>query len=252
MEKDVESYDMHCHLVPDVDDGSDSVEESIGILHREYADGVRTVIITPHYRRGMFETSRRRVREQFALLREAADGDAGLRGLRLFLGCEFHYNSDAVRMLRAEPAYVMPDGWHVLLEFSSMHSAREIRDGTYDLLAGGFKPVIAHVERYPAVADPAKIDELRKMGAEIQVNADAVLGIDGFGTKRFCAKLIADGLVDYIGSDAHNMRDRAPHLGKCAARVEKKFGADVRKRLMEEDPSRLIPHTENDGSTKKR
>lgn len=237
----MELYDMHCHLVPGVDDGSDSVGESMEILHREFADGVRTVIITPHYRRGMFETSREVVKRQFGLLREAAEADTELQGMRLFLGCEFHYNIDAVRMLRAEPAYVMPDGWHVLLEFSARHSEREIRDGTYDVLAGGFKPVIAHVERYPAVADPEKVDELRKMGAEIQVNADAVLGIDGFRTRRFCAKLIADGLVDYIGSDAHNTGDRAPHLGKCAVRVEKKFGPDVRERLMEKDPSKLIP-----------
>lgn len=231
---------MHCHLVPGVDDGSKSVSESIEILKMEYRDGIRTVITTPHFRLGMFETGRDRVRGQFELLKEAVSADPGLDGLELFLGCEFHYNTDIAASLRSDPAYVYPDGWHVLLEFSSMHSERTIREGTYEVLADGFKPVLAHVERYPAAAKPQVISELRKMGAEIQVNADAVIGLDGRGPKKFTGKLLADGLVDYIGSDAHNTHDRQPHLGKCAAFIEKKFGSAALKQLMHDNPSRLI------------
>ena len=91
-------YDIHCHIVPGVDDGSANYEETKKLLRMEYDQGVRNIIATPHFRFRMFETPLSKVREQFKLVQKAAAeiGD----DFNIYLGCEFHANMEMVRMLR--------------------------------------------------------------------------------------------------------------------------------------------------------
>lgn len=83
-------YDIHCHIVPGVDDGATDIEETGKLLRMEYEQGVRTIIATPHFRFRMFETSAEKVKEQFKLVEKAAAEVAS--DLHVYLGCEFHTN----------------------------------------------------------------------------------------------------------------------------------------------------------------
>ena len=91
-------YDIHCHIVPGVDDGASDYEDTKKLLRMEYDQGVRNIIATPHFRFRMFETPLSRVQEQFLLVQKAAAeiGD----DLQVYLGCEFHANMEMYRMLR--------------------------------------------------------------------------------------------------------------------------------------------------------
>ncbi len=232
-------YDMHCHIIPEVDDGSDSIEESLAILDTEVRAGVTDIILTPHFRPEMFETDRDFVEEQYCLLKQAAA--EVFPDLHLYLGCEYHSNHDMHEMLRADPRYRMLGTNFVLLEFSSAHTGSYIREQTYSLISRGFRPIIAHCERYRPVSTNIKLaEELVDMGAELQVNADSVIGRDGWGIKRFCRKLMKLGLLSYIGSDAHNMMDRRCHMGECIAYVEKKMGREYAERIMRSNPQGII------------
>ena len=140
-------------------------------------------------------------------------------------------------MLRVDPRYRMCGTRYVLLEFSSAHDTGYIRNRAYTLISSGFTPVIAHCERYsPIYRHIDFAEELSNMGAMLQVNANSILGIDGFGMKMFCRKMLKKGLVDFIGSDAHNTSDRGTHIGECADFVERKYGSHTARRIFIHNP----------------
>ena len=168
-------YDVHCHIIPGVDDGASDYEETKRLLQMEYDQGVRGIIVTPHFRFQMFETPIEHIKEQFVLVQRAAAeiGD----DLNVYLGCEFHVNMEMPEMLRAGKVSTMAGSRYVLTEFSESSEASYIRERIYALLSNGYKPVIAHIERYEATrSDLNFVEELDDMGACMQINADSIIG----------------------------------------------------------------------------
>lgn len=232
-------YDIHCHAVPGVDDGAASVQEGLEILRLEYMDGVRTIILTPHYRRGMFETDRGRVKEQFELLQSAAAEI--LPDMSLYLGCEFHSNMDMTDLLDESEYFRMAGSCYVLLEFSGGTSRESMQERIYQAVSNGYVPIIAHAERYDILLkDPGLAEQLVRTGAEIQVNAESILGRAGRPIQKFCRQLMKYDLLTYVGSDAHNASGRPPRMGECAAWLEKKMGTGYASRILTQNPAELL------------
>ena len=110
-------FDMHCHIVPAVDDGAQSVKEAFAMLQMEYDQGVRKIIVTPHFRREMFETPSEIIKKHFLVLRRLAEKIGP--DFKVFLGCEFHANVEMLDYLRSDKVYSMAGSRYVLTEFSS-------------------------------------------------------------------------------------------------------------------------------------
>lgn len=232
-------YDVHCHILPGVDDGAKTMEESIELIRKEYEDGVRSIVLTPHFRRGMFEPKMEQIYEAF----EALTFAVRRMNLKLYLGCEYHVNMNMAEDLIEGRRPTMAGSSFVLCEFSSEDKAAYINERCYQLISSGFTPILAHIERYPALTkDFDQIGALTELGCRMQVNAGSILGRDGFGTKRFCKKLIEEDLLDFIGSDAHDRKVRPPLLGACAELLEKKYGADYARTIMCSNPSEIVEH----------
>lgn len=232
-------YDIHTHILPGIDDGSESMQETKKLLEQEYQDGVRTIYATSHYRRGMFEPSMEKIQKQYECVKQAAF-ETG-KDLRIFLGCEFHANMDMVEMLDQGKRPTLGDTCCVLVEFSEAHDCHFIKERCYSLLSHGYQPIIAHAERYTAVRkDMDFLERLVDMGVYIQVNAQSILGKDGLGTKRFCKKAMKADLIHFVASDCHNMGRRKPLLGSCAAYIEKNMGQAYMEKLFIENPKNLI------------
>lgn len=231
--------DIHCHLIPGVDDGADSLETAVRLLEIEYKDGVRQIVLTPHYRRGMFECPMEQIHQQFARLQQEAAHH--FPDMRLFLGCEFHVSQDMVNMLDQKLRPTMAGTHYVLAEFSGASPWREIRERVYSLRSHGYRPILAHVERCQAFReDPYRLEELRRLGAVIQVNAQSLIGEDGFFAKQFCKKLVKEDLIDVVGSDAHNLTRRRPELKKAALYLEKQRGTKYKEKILVENPGRIL------------
>lgn len=231
--------DIHCHIVPGVDDGAGNLETAARMLQMEYRNGVSAVIVTPHYRRGMFETPQRVVDRQFEKIHQMAMRSRS--GMRVYQGCEYHTNPDMVQDLQAGRRPTLGGSSYVLTEFSSAHGYSIIRNQVYALVAAGYRPIIAHAERYPClVKQPALIDELLELGAEIQLTSGSVLGEDGWGMKRFCSRLLKEKKVQYIASDAHDLEKRKPNLQDCAVYLEKKFGSRFAEQVLIRNPRKII------------
>lgn len=205
-------YDIHCHIVPGVDDGATDIGETVKLLRMEYEQGVRTVIATPHFRFRMFETPAEKVREQFRLVEKAASEISP--DLHVYLGCEFHANMEMLPMLREQKVMTMAGSRYVLTEFSHNSEESYIRERLGALLSGGYKPIMAHIERYEATRNSLDfVEELADMGVYMQINADSITGKDGFFTKRYCNKIMKDGLLHFVGSDCHNSAKRSSRIG---------------------------------------
>lgn len=232
-------FDIHCHAVPGVDDGASSLAEAMEILKREHRDGVRAIILTPHFRRGMFETGREYVKAQFDLLQEEAAQK--LPDLNLYLGCEFHSNMDMAELLDECEYYRMAGSAYVLLEFSGGDSKEYIWDRLYQAAAHGFEPIVAHAERYRALwKDLEFAERIERMGARFQVNAGSILGYSGRQPKKFCRLLMEHDLLSYVGSDSHDVSVRPPRMGECAAYMEKKMGKDYAEQILVRNPEKIL------------
>ena len=229
-------YDIHCHILPGVDDGARNMEESLWMLNKEYQEGVRHVILTPHFRYDMFEPHMNIVTRQFMQLRRAAM-NIGDEGMRLYLGCELHSSMDMVECLKKGRRLTLAGSRYVLVEFSNGDEKNYIEERVRSLLMNGFIPIIAHVERYKATRnDIGFLTELKDMGAHIQVNADTISGQDGFGAKTFARKVMKHGLLDFVGSDGHRKTERIPEIGKCVAKMEKQWERICKEDLYQKSP----------------
>ena len=231
--------DIHCHLLYGVDDGAKDVNEAIQLLKLEKEQHVDRVILTPHYREGIFETPQTIMDEHYAKLC-LFEKEMNL-GIRLFLGCEYHTNTRMVADLQEKRRPSMAGSQYVLVEFSAEDSFKKIRCQIYNLIMEGWIPIIAHIERYPdMMKDLNNVFECKSLGALIQITSGALLGKMGWKMQRNCKKLIKQDLVDFVASDAHDTKNRRPDLGECATYLEKKYGQDYTYKLLVENPEMLL------------
>lgn len=228
--------DIHCHILPFVDDGPKTLDEAIEILEESKKQGIRHMIATPHYRREMFETSMSDIVKSYQLLRK----EASARGMKIFLGCEYFRDSEIYEQITGKRRVTMAGKPYILIEFSTQDTFMYIRNFVYNVKNYGYQPIIAHVERYESCWSMEKIQELRNCGAQIQVNADTVLGKHGWKNKQVCIELMKNDLIDYIASDTHDIKNRAQHLEKCANYVTKKMGAPYMKKIFYTNPSNIL------------
>jgi protein-tyrosine phosphatase len=240
--------DIHNHGLYGVDDGADSLKESLAMLRYAEKQGITDVIFTPHYRRGMFMTPVERIEEHFRTLQEALEKrrSEGRSRIRVYLGCEYHVDHEITEYLRRGRVHALNDGTYVLAEYSFETAPADMQNSIDDILANGWIPVVAHVERYRVfIKDPAFAGRLRQMGALIQVNADALTGRDGFRVKAAVSRLMKLGCVDVVASDAHGIKNRASHMREAYDRLEKKYGRNTAEQLMCINPGMILNSEED-------
>lgn len=230
-------YDIHCHILPGVDDGAKNMDIALELIEREMEAGVETIILTPHFRKEMFEPDMEDIWNAYDdLVYETRN-----KNIRLYLGCEFHANMEMVETLDKGLRPTLADSHYVLTEFSSSSTRAFIKERADALLTSGYRPILAHIERYRATRkDFDFIADLIEMGCEMQVNADAVLGKDGLGAQRFCKKLMQEDMLHYVASDAHNLKGRTTRLEECCEYLKKHMGRLYTSRIMRDNPSRIL------------
>lgn len=230
--------DIHNHGLFEVDDGASSKEEAIQMLRDAVEQGITAIVLTPHYRHGMFKYQTELVDAHFAELKKEAEKI----GIELFLGCEYHVNSRIIEYLQQGRCHSMADGKYVLTEYSYETEYAYIVEWTRILLRNGYIPIIAHAERYECIfKQPRRIEELIRFGAVVQLNADSVIGKIGFRLKHFCLKVLKDNYESIIiASDTHDMEMRINRLGKCYDYIRRKLGEEIAEIVLAQNPSQVI------------
>lgn len=210
--------DIHAHVLPRVDDGARSEADAIAMLEEAKAAGVTTIVATPHVNLRGYD------RERHLAAYKALKPEAASRGIRLVLGCELNiavartqtqFDSFCFAMERQGERFL-------LLEFDLDTKKAEASFMISDVLQQGIIPIIAHPERYSFVQrDPHALSELRSYGALIQVDAQAFLESFWHPERRAVKKMLREGLIDCVASDAHRPGDYASLVkaGKAAGGV---------------------------------
>lgn len=230
--------DVHSHILPQVDDGSSSMEETIGMLSLVYEQGIRTVFATPHYHHGRHQYSKTELYEKLEKVREAIEDE--LPGLFLRLGQEILYFDGICDALKAEAALTMGDSRAVLVEFRYTDSWNTIFQGIRKLLYARYIPIVAHVERYQALREPGRLDELIQAGAVIQMNYSSLEGSFWNKNTHWCRNQVLEGRVHLLGTDAHNMSSRRPDLSGAMRWLEKKCPAGLVQEITETNAKKLL------------
>ena len=223
--------DIHCHVLPGVDDGAQTLEESLEMLRIAAASGISHMILTPHYKKGRVGIPRERLGEEVSRL-QAKAWEQGI-DITLYPGTEIYYSSTLEDKLESGWLARMNDSEYVLVEFSPMESFSYIRNALEDIFSLGYHPILAHVERYRCMLGSVEnVRSLHDMGCQIQVNAGSIAGEYGFTAKHFIKKLLKNRLVEYLGTDAHNTGNRKPDMAKCARVISKTCDEEYAERLL--------------------
>jgi len=222
--------DMHCHILPHVDDGALDIEETKKMLKEAYKDGIRYIIATPHFHPKRGSASPAKIKEQIALVREEAKKID--ENFRIFMGNEIYFGQDVPELLAQKQVLTMNSRDYILVEFSPTSEASYIRQALTQLQMYGHKVILAHVERYECIREDMDLaGYLCEMGILLQVNAASIIGNNGRAVKKFVKELLEAEMVFCVGTDAHDCKKRPPHMHKAAQYVEKKFGEEYARRI---------------------
>lgn len=231
--------DLHIHALFSVDDGAKTVAEMQAMVDASYADGIRTLCVTPHYHPGYFGENHDKIDFAFSVL--SAYVCQRYPEMELCLGNELRYSRDCISWLRSGQCHTLNGTQYVLVDFSETAEAQKISQGMERLLNAGYRPVLAHVERYRALwGKVSLIRSLQENGVLLQVDAQSLLGGFGYRTQLQSKHLMGEGFVMLICSDAHDIKRRPPALSHCYQLVQKKYGTNYAQAVFRENGLNLL------------
>lgn len=243
MNKMIHIADMHCHILPGLDDGSKSMEQTISMLKIAYDEGVRLIIATPHYHIGRMMVEQSKIDAAIESITPVIRDN--FPDMEIYAGQEIYYYSEAVEALNDNKARTMAGSGYILLEYSPDESYDVISSSIYEAETNGYVPIIAHIERYSCVHDRTdRVAELIESGAYIQVNAGTVTGGMGRSSKKFVKKLLKEHMVHFISSDAHSDRTRAPRFSEAVKALGKICKPDYCMELLWDNAIKVINNEE--------
>lgn len=203
--------DIHCHVVPGVDDGSPDAATSAELIERMQQWGIRRIIASPHVTQNTFENSR----DTLGPAMEALHAELGKRGNAIDVSHAAEYRIDDLfkQRLDRNDLFLLP-GKYILIENSFLQEPWGLDQLIFDLQVKGLHPILAHPERYAYYhRHHSRYRELHDRGLDFQINLLSLAGAYGPEEKKTALRLLADGLVDYIGTDLH----KASHADRIDA-----------------------------------
>jgi len=228
--------DVHCHIIPGVDDGPDKIEKAIEMLKMAERDGIRKIIATPHHNHPLGYPNGN-VEEGFETLKAAAI-EASI-DVDLYLGAEQYIGKEEV--FKTFDAYPLFGSRYLLVEFKTHIDLESLLTIIYELRVKGFWPIVAHVEMYPTIIhNDDSITRIKAEGGLIQITASSLTGAVG---KKIAAKLmnaVRRGQVDFIASDAHGLNQRPPILSVARRTVQKNATMEIANRIFSDNPTKLM------------
>lgn len=196
--------DLHSHLIPGIDDGAKTVEESLELLQTLHRLGYRKVFTTPHVINDLYPNTPEDILQKLDMVNR----EIQLAGIDIQLGAAAEYFIDEhFASLIAHNSLLLLPGRRVLVEMSAIQAPPNLFNDLFRLQTKGFQPVLAHPERYLFLKDDFRqYTRLKDYGCEFQLNALSVTGYYGKPVKDNALKLLKHGMINFIGTDLHHAR----------------------------------------------
>ena len=224
--------DIHSHVIWGVDDGAETKDETFRMLREAVEDGIEQIICTPHVTPGVYEFPMERFLENFA---EATDYILKERlPLQLFHGAELLWTEMTPRLLRERQVATMAGTSYAMIEFSPTDRQDKIFDALQKVARAGFIPIIAHMERYPAIREIEQVQEMKsRFRAMVQINARSLTRKQPFFRRGFFDRLFKEGMADFVATDTHSMPGRETCMRAGMTALKEKYGEIVERRIRE-------------------
>ncbi|MDM5262622.1 capsular biosynthesis protein [Sulfurovum sp. XTW-4] len=196
--------DLHSHFIPGIDDGSQSMEESLSLLKGMEALGYEKVITTPHIMIDVYRNTPQIIKEGLVSLREAAKGE-GIK-IEIEAAAEYYLDEGFYDQLHSDEVMSI-DGKYLLFETSYVTKPLQVEEMIFEISAAGYIPLMAHPERYRYVSDPLKeYGRFKELGVLFQLDLNSLGGHYGKDAKKKAEILSKHGMIDFLGSDIHHLK----------------------------------------------
>jgi len=227
--------DIHSHILPGLDDGSQSLQDSIAMVKMAAESGTTDIVATPH-------ASRHHSFKPDAVEERAAELAAAVPGIRIYTGCDFHLSFDNIQdALRHPRKYTINQKQYLLVEFPDVVTFNTTRQIFEELRGAGMFPIVTHPERNTFLQENmAEITKWVADGAYIQITAQSFLGLFGRRARDTANDLTKHGLVHFVASDAHDLTHRTTSLRESFDYVAAKFGKDLAESLFVANPEAVV------------
>lgn len=224
--------DIHCHILPGIDDGAQTETDSIAMAKAAVEQGIHTIIATPHHMNGRYENTKTDILTHVNVLNDLLQENE--IPLTVLPGQEVRMNGDMMDQLDSDIILPMNDKKFVFVEFPSSSVPRYAKQMLFDIQVAGYKPIIVHPERNRELVEhPSKLYDFVRKGALTQITAASLCGKFGKNLQKFSHELIEANLTHFIASDAHNTTSRGFVLQESYKELTDKHGIEARYMFME-------------------
>ena len=228
--------DIHCHILPGIDDGSDTWETTTQMCRMAVRDGITHIVATPHCD-GHYEYDRAHFTDMLATLSEVSSGK-----LTFSIGCDFHMSPRNLTDVMTDPRpFAIGDTQYLLVEFDHHGIPSNADDQLMAILSRGMVPIVTHPERNAyLMKNPETVLRYIAAGCLVQVTANAFTGFWGPKSKKAAERLLQKHAIHIVATDAHNLESRPPILSEARARIAALAGADVAEALTNHNPAAVV------------
>ena len=231
--------DLHSHILPGIDDGARTLDESIDIVQELVNQGVTGIIATPHYITGTPYISPKRNNEMLLIKLKQALSDAGI-GVDIWLGNEIFIDRDIVELLRKNIVASCAGGNYVLVEFSLNEEYPNYVDILGNLTENGYKVILAHPERYTLTQQNYDVlEELCDLGILLQCNVGSFIGHYGKAAEKLAVRLAKEDRIFALGSDIHHARGDK-RIVRAMKKLRKYYDTAGLERISVKNPSKAV------------
>lgn len=231
--------DLHCHMLPGIDDGAGDLTVSLQMARAAVAQGIMVVACTPHILPGLYHNSGPAIRQAVKQLQVALDENS--IPLRLTTGADVHMAPDFVAGLRSGQLLSIADSRYVLVEPPHHTAPPQLEDFFFNLVVAGYVPILTHPERLSWV--PSRYEVVKRLargGVWMQITSGSFAGAFGRNALYWAQRLLDEGCVHLIASDAHDAERRPPDLAAGRDLVAKRVGNEEAQRLVLTRPMGIL------------
>ncbi|XRG77818.1 CpsB/CapC family capsule biosynthesis tyrosine phosphatase [Rossellomorea sp. GAMAL-10_SWC] len=231
--------DLHCHILPGLDDGPITMEDSINMARAAVDNGIHTIVASPHHQNGRYNTDRKEILEKVEELNKVLNEKA--IPLTILPGQEVRLYGELIQDFELNRIVSINDGRRYLLcELPSAHIPRFTKKLFYEMQANRIIPILVHPERNKVlINEPDILFEFVQKGILTQLTASSITGTFGKKIQKFAFKCIEANLVHIIASDAHNTKNRNFELIDAYEVIREKFGIETEFQMRENAQSIL-------------
>ncbi len=231
--------DIHSHILPNVDDGSQSISETIEIARQAVENGVSKIVATPHYKFEVYNTDSKLIRKHVDMLNTMLKSSN--IPCDILYGSEIMITSDAIQKLLDKELFTLNETRYALIEFSLNRRFVGMSKIINKLLSNNIIPIIAHPERYPYFEDVTPLIKYVEMGALLQIDIASLDGHYGKSVKKTAIKLLKHRLVHLWGSDSHRVNVNIySKLDSCFEIMKKYLPAEMVNEVVYVNPQKVI------------